>query len=100
MPVSQINQVAIGKLRPHPSNVHTHSKKQTAQIARSIGQFGFTVPIIGDENNFILAGVGRWLAAKQRGLRFVPVVTVSGLSEAERRAYQLADNKLTENAGW
>jgi ParB-like chromosome segregation protein Spo0J len=77
MPVSQIHQVAIGKLRPHPANVHTHSKKQIAQIARAIEQFGFISPIVVNENKQILAGHGRWLAAKMRGLRSIPIVTVA-----------------------
>jgi hypothetical protein len=100
MPVSQITQVAVGKLRPHPANVHTHSKKQIGQIARSIEQFGFTEPIVADEDGNILAGHGRLLAACQLGMPSVPVVVVSDLSDAERRVYLLADNKLTENAGW
>ena len=100
MPASQITQVAIAKLRPHPANVHTHSKKQIGQIGRSIQHVGFTSPIIADEDGSILAGHGRWLAAKQLGLSRVPVVVLSGLSDAQRRAYILADNKLTENAGW
>ena len=100
MPISQVKQAAVGKLRAHPANAHAHSKKQLIQIARSIRQFGFTVPIIVDENNVILAGHGRWLAAQQLGLKLVPVVVLSGLSDAERRAYLLADNKLVENAGW
>ena len=100
MPISQISQVAIGKLRPHPANVRRHSKKQIGQIAESIEQFTFTAPIIADEDGYILAGHGRWLAAQKIGLSHVPVVTVSGLSDAKRRAYLLADNKLTENARW
>lgn len=100
MPVSQVAQVPIGRLRPHPSNAHTHSKKQIAQIARSIEQFGFIVPIVADEHWFVLAGHGRLHAAKEQRLSHVPVIVVSGLSDAERRAYILADNKLTENAGW
>jgi DNA modification methylase len=100
MPTSQIRQAALGTLRAHPANAHVHSKKQIVQIGRSIRQFGFTVPIIIDENNVILAGHGRWLAAKHLGLQRVPVVVLSGLSDAERRAYLLADNKLVEKAGW
>jgi hypothetical protein len=100
MPVTQISEIPIGKLHPHPANVHKHSKKQIAQIAESIHRFGFTAPIIADENGNILAGHGRWFAAQKLGLSHVPVVVVSGLSDAERRAYLLADNKLTENAGW
>ena len=100
MAVSQIQQTPIGQLRPHPANAHTHSKKQIALIARSIEQFGFIVPIVVDENGVILAGHGRWLAAKKRGLKFVSAVVASGLSDAEQRAYVLADNRLTEKAGW
>jgi ParB-like chromosome segregation protein Spo0J len=76
------------------------SQKQITQIAKSIGQFGFIAPIVTDEDSCILAGHGRWLAASELGLKRVPVLVVSGLSDAERRAYLLADNKLTENAGW
>jgi DNA modification methylase len=100
MPTSQIRQAAVGMLRAHPANAHAHSKKQIAKIARSIRQFGFTAPIIVDENNVILAGHGRWLAAQHLGLDLVPVVVLSGLSDTERRAYLLADNKLVEDAGW
>ena len=100
MPVSQVEQVAVDKLRPHPLNVHAHSRKQIAQINKIIEQVGFINPIAANETGQILAGHGRWLAAKLRGLRTVPVITVSGLSETLQRAYILADNKLTENAGW
>jgi ParB-like chromosome segregation protein Spo0J len=100
MPTSYSSQAAVESLQPHPANPHTHSKKQIAQLARSIQQFGFTSPIIVDENNIILAGHGRWQAAKQIGLEVVPIITVSGLTEAEKRAYLLADNKLVENAAW
>jgi ParB-like chromosome segregation protein Spo0J len=100
MPTSQIEYVPIESLTPHPANARVHSKKQIDQIAQSIRQFGFTAPIIADENNVILAGHGRWLAALELGFDFVPVVVLSGLTAAERRAYLLADNKLVENAGW
>jgi hypothetical protein len=80
-----------------PANAH--AKKQIAKIARSIRQFGFTIPIVVDENNVILAGHGRWLAAQHLGREFVPGVVLFGLSATERRAYLLADNKLIEKAG-
>jgi ParB-like chromosome segregation protein Spo0J len=89
---------ALNKLRPNVANVRAHSKSQITQIADSIRQFGFASPIVADENGNILAGHGRWHAAKQLGLSLVPVVVLSGLSEAERRAYVLADNKLTDGA--
>jgi ParB-like chromosome segregation protein Spo0J len=100
MPTSQIRQISIGQLRPNPANVRTHPKKQIALLARGIKTFGFVVPIIADENYVILAGHARWQAAKMLGLKSVPVVILSGLSEAQRRAYQLADNKLTERASF
>jgi ParB-like chromosome segregation protein Spo0J len=100
MRIIQTGQAAVASLHPHPANARIHPKKQVAQLARSINQFGFTSSIVVDENGVILAGHGRWLAAKQLGLKVVPIITISGLTEAEKRAYLLADNKLVENAGW
>ena len=94
MPVGPTQEMPTRALRAHPSNSRTHPNKQIRQLARSIEQFGFTIPIIVDENRTILAGHGRWLAVQQLALQSVPVVVLSGLSEAERRAYLLADNKL------
>ena len=92
--------VPAGTLRPHPRNVRTHSKKQIKQIAHSIREFGFTAPIICDEAGFVLCGHGRLLAANELGLETLPVVMVSGLDDARKRALMLADNKIAENAGW
>lgn len=90
----------IGALRPYPGNARTHSKKQIAQIAESIRRFGFTNPVLVGDDDEIIAGHGRVLAARQIGLGTVPVVRLSHLSAEERRAYVLADNKLALNAGW
>lgn len=87
-------------LKPRKSNPRTHSKKQIAQIADAIRQFGFTNPILVDEDNGIIAGHGRAEGAKQVGLAQVPTVRLSDMSEAEIRAYVIADNRLAENAGW
>jgi ParB-like chromosome segregation protein Spo0J len=87
-------------LKPRKGNPRTHSKKQIAQIARAIEQFGFTNPILVDDSNGIIAGHGRVEAAKIAGLQEVPTVRLSAMSEAEIRAYVIADNKLAENAGW
>jgi DNA modification methylase len=95
-----VSWVAIDALAPNGRNARTHSKKQIRQIAESIGAFGFLVPILIDENDVIIAGHGRYTAAKLLGLEQVPVVEVRGLSEAKRRALALADNKIAENAGW
>jgi ParB/Sulfiredoxin domain len=90
----------IDALKPNPRNARTHSKKQIRQIANSIAAFGFVVPILRDEDGNIIAGHGRYGAAKLLGLKQVPVIVVQGLSEAKRRALALADNKIAQNAGW
>jgi ParB/RepB/Spo0J family partition protein len=95
-----ISLISVRKLRPSKRNSRTHSKKQIRQIANSILRFGWTYPILIDENSFILAGHGRYEAAQLLGLREVPVIVISGLNDAEKRALALADNKLAANAGW
>jgi ParB-like chromosome segregation protein Spo0J len=95
-----IEPMAIARLRPFPGNARTHSKKQVRQIADSIARFGFTNPILIDDEDKIIAGHGRVEAAKLLGLKAVPTLCLSGLDAAERRAYALADNKLALNAGW
>ena len=90
----------IGEIKPHPKNARTHPAKQICRLVESINQFGFTSPILVDENNVILAGHARWQAAKQAGLKVVPVIVIRGLSEAKKRAYVLADNKIAEFAGY
>jgi DNA modification methylase len=87
-------------LRENPRNARTHSRQQIRQIARSIKKFGNLVPIIIDENEVILAGHGRRAAALDLKIALVPTLTVLGLSEAQKRAFMIADNKITENAGW
>ena len=92
--------IAIDKLTPNVRNARTHSRKQIRQIADSIAAFGFVVPIVIDDSGVIIAGHGRYAAAKLLGLKEVPAIKVQGLSEAKRRALALADNKIAENAGW
>ena len=87
-------------LTPWVRNARTHSKKQIRQIAASIRQFGFTTPVLIDEAGTILAGHGRVAAAKLLGLTAMPCLQIEHLSEAQKRAYVLADNKLALNAGW
>ena len=87
-------------LIPYAKNSRTHSEEQIAQIAASIKEFGFTNPIIIDENNGIIAGHGRILAAQKLKLKEVPCIQVTGWSEAQKKAYVIADNKLALNAGW
>ncbi len=88
------------RLVPYTRNARTHSPEQVAQIAASIAEFGFNAPILVDSNAGIIAGHGRLLAARKLGLAEVPVVVLDHLSETQRRAYILADNKLALNAGW
>ena len=87
-------------LRAAKRNARTHSKKQIKQISNAILRFGWTYPIIADENLQIVCGHGRWEAAKELGLKSIPVLVLHGLSDAEKRALALADNKIAANAGW
>lgn len=87
-------------LTPRKSNPRTHSKAQLKQIVDSIRAFGFTNPVLVDEGNGLVAGHGRIEAAKQLGLESVPTVCLAGMTDAQIRAYVIADNRLAENAGW
>jgi len=87
-------------LIPYINNSRTHSDEQVAQVAASIKEFGFTNPILIDEDGGIIAGHGRLLAAKKLKLDNVPTITLEGLTDAQRKAYIIADNKLALNAGW
>src|SRR3978361_748523 len=95
-----VEYLPVGSLRAYPRNARTHSKKQIRQIADSIQRFGFTNPVLVSDDDEIMAGHGRVMAAKVLGLASVPTLKLSHLSAAERRAYVLADNKLALNAGW
>ena len=95
----QIKYVSPDELRPYAGNARTHSKKQIRQVADSIERFGFTNPIIVSEDNQVIAGHGRLAAAKLLGLTSLPVVILTNMTEADRRAYVIADNKLAELAG-
>jgi DNA modification methylase len=91
--------VGTGSLIPSPRNARTHSKKQVRQISNSILQFGWTCPILADEEGNIIAGHGRYLAALELGLKEVPVAVLNGLTAVQKRALALADNKIAANAG-
>jgi ParB-like chromosome segregation protein Spo0J len=90
----------VGRLVPYARNARTHSDAQVAQIAASIAEFGFNAPSLVDSNAGIVVGHGRLLAARKLGRPEVPVVVLDHLSDTQRRAYIIADNKLSENAGW
>lgn len=96
----QIEMTPVDRLVPYAGNARTHSNAQIAQIAASITEFGFTNPILTGGDNVIIAGHGRLLAAQKLGIEEVPVIILDHLSEAQRRALVIADNKLAENAGW
>lgn len=92
--------VKIDKLKPYPNNARTHNKKQIEKIAKSIKEFGFINPVIVDKDYGIIAGHGRVLAASELGMTEVPCIFVEGLTEEQKRAYIIADNKLALDAGW
>lgn len=96
----QIEMVGIETLIPYAKNSRTHSDAQVAQIAGSIREFGFTNPVLVDAESGIIAGHGRVLAARKLGLTEVPCIRLKHLTETQRRAYVIADNKLALNAGW
>jgi DNA modification methylase len=99
-PADQIERWPIERLVPYARNARTHTPAQIDQIAASIREWGWTMPILVDENGTILAGHARVLAARKLGLAEVPVIVARGWSEAQKHAYVLADNKLTLNSGW
>lgn len=96
----QIEVLPVEFLIPYARNARTHSDAQVAQIAGSIREFGFTNPVLIDAAGGIIAGHGRVLAARKLGMQEVPCIRLSHLTEIQKRAYVLADNKLALNAGW
>lgn len=96
----KIEMLPTSLLVPYANNARVHSEAQVAQIASSIREFSFTNPVLVDPDNGIIAGNGRVLAARLLGLEQVPCIRLSHLSEAQRRAYIIADNKLALNGGW
>ena len=90
----------IEDLIPYTNNTRTHSDEQVLQIASSIKEFGFTNPILIDEQGGIIAGHGRVMAAKKLNINEVPTITLSGLTEAQIKAYIIADNAIALNSGW
>lgn len=96
----QVELMETEQLIPHLTNPKQHPPEQVAQIAASIQAFGFIDPIGMDDDHTVIEGHGRLLAAQKLGLKRVPVIRLSHLSKAERKAYALAHNKLTLNSGW
>lgn len=96
----EIQYKPIGDLIPYVNNSRTHSDEQVMQVASSIKEFGFTNPLLIDSKGGIIAGHGRLLAARKLGMDEVPTIVLDGLSDAQRKAYVIADNKLALNSGW
>lgn len=90
----------VDDLIPYINNSRTHSDEQITQVASSIKEFGFTNPILIDENNGVIAGHGRLLASKKLDMNEVPCIVLDGLTDAQKKAYVIADNKLALNSGW
>jgi DNA modification methylase len=99
-PADRVERRSVAELVPYARNARTHSPAQVAKIAASIGEWGWTNPVLVDESGGIIAGHGRVLAAKKLGIADVPVMVASGWTQAQRRAYVLADNRLALDAGW
>jgi ParB-like chromosome segregation protein Spo0J len=99
-PADQVERRPLSDLIPNARNARTHSDGQVAQLAGSIREWGWTIPVLVDEAGTLIAGHGRVLAAHQLGLDTVPVMVARGWSDAKKRAYMIADNRLTEIGGW
>jgi ParB-like chromosome segregation protein Spo0J len=99
-PADKVEQWPIDKLIPYAKNSRIHSDEQVAQIASSIKEWGFTTAVLVDESGSIIAGHGRLMAARKLGMASLPVMVAKGWSDAQKRAYIIADNKLALNAGW
>src|SRR6185295_19138511 len=90
----------LEKLLPYAANARTHPKEQLEQLEQSIRQFGFNAPCLVDDAGVLIAGHGRLMAAKQAGLNVVPVIRLGHLTEAQARAFRLADNRIALNSEW
>ena len=99
-PADNVERRAVSDLVPYARNARTHSDRQIAQIAASIKEWGWTTPVLTDEDGGIIAGHGRVLAAQKLGIADVPAMTATGWTEAQKKAYIIADNQLALNAGW
>jgi len=99
-PAEQVEMVPVDDLIPYIRNPRQHSQEQINQLAASLKEFGWTMPVLRDETSMILAGHGRILAARKLGITHVPVVTATGWPMSRKRAYVIADNKLPLNASW
>lgn len=98
--LGEAEQVALDLLKPYPGNARTHDNRQLAKLGQSLQVFGWMTPIIAEKDGTIIAGHGRWLAAKKLGLKHAPVIRAEHLTPAQAKAYRIADNRLAELSGW
>ena len=99
-PADKIERRKVDALIPYARNARTHSEEQVAQLAASIKEWGWTTPVLIDEDGEIIAGHGRVMAARKLDIDEIPTMTASGWTKAQKQAYVLADNQLPQNAGW
>ena len=99
-PADKIERKKVDDLIPYARNARTHSDEQVAQLAASIKEWGWTTPVLVDEDGEIIAGHGRVMAARKLNIDEIPTMTATGWSKAQKQAYVLADNQLPQNAGW
>lgn len=98
--INKIQSIKVGDLKPFERNSRLHDEGQIKQLSNSIKEWGFTIPILVDEDNVVLAGHARLMAAKEMSMDTVPCLVADGWSEEQKRAYVIADNKLAENSEW
>ena len=96
----KIEYLPLGEIKPYPGNARTHPKRQLDQLVLSIQAVGFANPVLVDEDSVLIAGHGRLLAAKKLALLEVPAIRLVGLSDMQKRALRLADNRIAQNSGW
>ena len=99
-PAKSVSMQKTESLSPYDRNSRVHSERQIDQIVNSIREFGFTIPVLVDEKSMLIAGHGRVMAAQKMGLEEIPVMVATGWTDQQKRAYVIADNKLTENSTW
>jgi ParB-like chromosome segregation protein Spo0J len=99
-PAAKLEHWPIGKIKKDPNNARTHSAEQIAAIAKSMAEFGWTMPCLVRENGQLIAGEGRWLAGKKLGFTEAPVLVARGWTDKQCRAYALADNQIATKSGW
>lgn len=99
-PAAKVTMRKVAELVPYANNARTHSEEQVAQIAASINEWGWTVPVLVDEVGMIIAGHGRILAAQKLGIEEVPAMVAEGWTDAQKKAYVIADNQLALLADW